>query len=73
MATVSVKVIPNSRTNLLKKTESGYRIKVQTPAEDGRANKAVIKLLAAHLGCKTHQISILSGEKSQVKRFEILD
>ena len=44
---ISVKVIPNaSKSEIIFVNNNEWKIKVQTPPEDGKANKEVIKLLA---------------------------
>lgn len=44
-----------------------YRVQVTAPAEGGRANKAVIALLAKHLGVAKSRISIVRGETGRDK------
>ena len=44
----------------------------QSP-EKGKANKAVIELMAKSLGLRKSQIELLSGETSHQKRFLIRD
>lgn len=73
---ITVKVIPNARReevileeNDLK--EGRIKVKVMAPPEDGRANVAVLKLLAKHFGVKKNAVSLISGEKSREKIVEI--
>mgnify|MGYP002637677477 FL=1 len=37
--------------------------------EKGKANKAIVEVLAKQLGLKKSQVSLLSGETSQRKKF----
>src|SRR4051812_33591933 len=70
-----VKVIPNSsRTQiagLLGKPPIALKIKVAQPPEDGRANRAVIELLAETLGIPQSQITLLSGQTRPQKTFQL--
>jgi uncharacterized protein len=45
------------------------KLAVQAPADDGRANKALIELLRELLGVKRSQLELIAGEKSRDKRF----
>jgi len=49
------------------------RVRVTEPAEGGRANAAVIDLLAEHFKVPRRAVSILQGEKSRQKLVEILE
>jgi uncharacterized protein (TIGR00251 family) len=70
----NLKVIPNaSRTEIIAKENGDLKIKVQAPPEDGRANKAVIQLLAKHFNVPKNRIKIIAGEKSQQKIIEVFD
>ena len=46
-------------------------VKVREPAEDGRANTAVIEALAEHFGVAKHAITIVHGQSSRRKLVEI--
>lgn len=45
MKIIEVKVIPNAKKQEIIKKENLYRIKVNAQAIEGKANKAVIKIL----------------------------
>jgi uncharacterized protein (TIGR00251 family) len=47
------------------------KLAVTAPADDGRANKALVELLRQLLGVKRSQIELLQGGKSRDKRFLI--
>jgi len=51
----------------------GERIKVKlaAPAQDGKANAALIEFLAAHYGVPRRSVHITSGLKSRQKRVVI--
>jgi uncharacterized protein (TIGR00251 family) len=47
------------------------RVKISQAPEDGKANKALIELLAEYLQVKKNSITIIVGEKSTHKIVEI--
>lgn len=67
---LSVRVIPNaSRSEVIGWVEGKkLKIKVQTPAEGGRANEAVIACLAKALNLPMRAITLKTGEKSREKQ-----
>ncbi len=71
MKTLAIRVIPNTKQNKI--VDEGERLKVYltAPAVDGRANKALIALLAEHFGVRKSSISIIRGEKSRDKVIQI--
>jgi len=67
-----VKVIPrSSRTEVLGKENDIYRMKLTDPPVEGRANKAVIELLAEKLGVPRREIEIVSGKTGRLKTIRI--
>jgi uncharacterized protein (TIGR00251 family) len=74
---ISVKVIPAARKNEV--IDEGvdllnlrhFKVKTTTPPEDGKANKAVIELLAEFFAVKKSAIEIISGGTSRTKIIEI--
>lgn len=79
MSKISVKVIPNSKKNEV--IDEGcdllglrhFKVKTTQAPEDGKANKAVIELLAEFFDVKKKQIQINYGEASRTKIIEIFD
>jgi len=49
------------------------RIRVKAPPVSGRANQAMLKLLARHLGVSRDKITIISGTTSRTKILRIKD
>ena len=47
-------------------------VRVSAPADDGKANKAVAKLLARHFAVATTDVGLVSGATARLKRFRIL-
>ena len=68
---IQVKVKPNSRTEELSQEGNDLVVKVKEPPREGKANQAVIKLLAQHFGVPQNQVKILSGFKSKNKVIEV--
>jgi uncharacterized protein (TIGR00251 family) len=72
---LAVKVVPNSsRTQIagtLGKPPTALKIKVTQPPEDGRANRAVMELLAETLGIASSQIKLVSGQTHPQKTLQI--
>lgn len=46
-------------------------VRVSAPADDGKANKAVAKLLAFHFGVPIRDVVLASGATARLKRFRI--
>lgn len=73
-----VKVSPNSKSDRIQivKNAQGaviYKIAVTAIAEEGKANKAVIKLLSKTYGIAKSRIVIKRGETSPDKEIHIID
>ena len=56
---IQVKVKPNSTTEELSREGDSFMVKVKEPPKEGRANQAVIKLLAHHFGVPQSQVCLL--------------
>jgi uncharacterized protein (TIGR00251 family) len=69
---IHVKVKPNSTTEEVSQAGDSFIVKVKEPPKEGKANQAVIKLLAEHFGVPQSQVRILSGFKSKNKVIEIV-
>jgi len=70
---IQVKVKPNSKTEELSREGDSFIIKVKEPPKEGKANQAVIKLLAEHFGVPQSHIRILSGFRSRNKVIEVVE
>lgn len=68
---VQVKVKPNSKTEELVQEGDSFIARVKEPPKEGKANQAVIKLLAQHFGISLSQVRITSGFNSRNKVIEI--
>jgi uncharacterized protein len=47
------------------------KVKVAAPPEHGKANDAIIEMLAQHLGLKSAQVELVSGTSSRSKKVRI--
>lgn len=70
---LKVRVIPNAK----KTGFSGYRegelvLRLNAPALEGKANKAATEFVSRCLGVSASAVSIVSGEKSRHKIFQIV-
>jgi uncharacterized protein len=70
---ISVRVKPGSRKGPLVETGAGgeLTVHVREPAVEGKANEAVVRLLAEHLGVAPSRLDLVSGATSRVKRFRV--
>jgi len=67
-ARLKVKVVPgSSRNGIVGWLGDALKINVTAPPEKGKANDAVVELLAAALGIATDDISVVSGHSSPAK------
>lgn len=65
---LTIKVIPNSKiTKIAEQHENYLKIKLQAPAHEGKANKALIDFLGKHLKVAKSKINIISGQKNREK------
>lgn len=71
---LAVRVTPGARTETLEIAEGRLLAKVRAKPEDGKANAAVIALLAAGLGIAASRLTLLRGATSREKllRIELL-
>lgn len=73
MATIHVKVVPgSSRNRVAGRYGEGIKVQVSAPPEGGKANTAVIEVLAAALGVRTNQIELLKGHAQPRKVFSVV-
>ena len=69
---IFVKVKPKFRENKIEKiTEGHFALWVKEAPEKGRANIAVLKLLAEYFNVPVSSIKFISGQTSKNKVFEI--
>jgi uncharacterized protein (TIGR00251 family) len=67
-----VHVQPGSgRSAMVGKHGNALKVRVAAPPVGGRANEALLALVAQTLGLKGEQVTLLSGESSRTKRVKI--
>ena len=67
-----IKVVPGARENAIVGREGDvWKIRVGVPAERGRANAALIELLAATLGVPKSAVNLVAGGGSRDKVIEV--
>lgn len=72
-ARIAVRVHPGARKDaLVDRLASGeWKLAVSAPPEGGKANEAVVELLAGLLGVKRRQVVVTRGTSSRVKSIEV--
>jgi len=68
---IQVKVKPSTKTEEVSQEGDSFIVKVKEPPKEGKANQAVIKLLAEHFSVPQGQVRILSGLRSRNKIIEV--
>lgn len=68
---LKVQVKPQRRQNLVEQTEDGLLVQLKAAPEDGKANAALVCVLADHFGVRKSQVRIVSGQTSRIKLVEI--
>lgn len=71
MKVINIRVIPNAKKNDVSEEEGKLKVRVKAPAVGGKANKALIELLAEFFKTKKKDIRIIRGEKSREKVIEV--
>jgi uncharacterized protein len=66
---LTLRVQPGARKAMIKGEQAGaLKVAVTAPPEDGRANAAVIELLAEVLDLKRKQLELVAGHTSRDKK-----
>jgi uncharacterized protein (TIGR00251 family) len=69
---IQVKVTPNSKVEEVSQKEDKFLVRVKEPPKEGKANRAVIRLLANYFKVPQHSIRVVSGLGNRNKVIEIL-
>lgn len=65
---------PFSKINQVEQIDATtYLVRTTAPAQKGRANQVILKLLAKHLNVSRSRLLLTAGAKSPVKEFLLLD
>lgn len=71
---IIVKAKPNSKEDKVEKTgEQNYSVSVKAPPVGGKANDAIIRLLADYFDVSPSMIEIISGYAARTKVLEVKD
>ena len=71
---IALKVIPNARAEVFEGVvlaadgRPRLQLRIKAPPVDGKANKAVLGLLAKRLGCARTALAIAAGVSARLKR-----
>ena len=72
MATLSIKVVPGaSRDRVVGRYGDAIKVQVSAPPEGGKANQAVVELIAAALGVRRSEVRIAKGHAQSRKIVQI--
>lgn len=71
-ATLRIQVKPNAREDALEQQPDGsWLARIKAPPVDGKANAALIALVAGHFGVRKAQVSIRSGASGRLKLVDV--
>jgi len=71
-AILSVHVVPGAARNEIIGVEGGtLKVRVAAPPVKGKANQALVKLLAKTLGLRKSQVEIVSGHRARRKMVKV--
>ncbi|MHB1390497.1 MAG: DUF167 domain-containing protein [Thermoleophilia bacterium] len=65
---LKVRVVPGARKSQLAGESAGrLRVRLMAPPVEGKANRELMRFLAAILGVRKNRVSLVSGERSREK------
>jgi len=69
---ISIRVAPKAKQNKVEKiSEKSYKIFTTAAPDKGKANEAIVNMLAKDLGIAKSRIEIVSGFKNKDKKIQI--
>lgn len=69
---IYVKATPRAgRDEVVKISDAEYKVKVTAPPEKGKANEAVVELLADYFRVPKRAVNIVAGKTARVKIIDI--
>ena len=69
---IKVRVIPRASKNSVEKYADGFKVRLTAPATEGKANKALVALLADFFNLKKSRVQIINGLKSRDKLVRLI-
>lgn len=71
---IHVKIIVDSKEDkIVQKNETSFTVHVKEPAEDNRANKRMIELVADRFGIVRSKVRIITGHHHPSKILDIIE
>lgn len=70
-ARIALRVTPRARRNAISVENGAIRVHVTAPPEDGKANEAVVRLLAKAMGVARSRLVLLRGASARDKLFRL--
>jgi len=72
-ARLRLHVVPGARrTGVIGRHGDGWKVRVTAPPERGKANDAVVRLVAGALGLPRAAVTIVSGHATREKTVEVM-
>jgi len=72
MPKLTIRVSPNaSKSEIVSRDRDGWKVRLAAPPVDGRANEALVRLLADEFDCAPSEIRVVRGHTGKVKVVEI--
>jgi uncharacterized protein YggU (UPF0235/DUF167 family) len=69
---LTITVKPNARDSVLAQDADGrWTARLRAPPTEGKANAALLALVAAHFDCAPSKVSLIGGAASRIKRVEV--
>ena len=68
---IRVRVITKAGKNSVERFDGGLKVRLTVPPIGGKANKALIEILAESLNLKKSQLRIVSGKRSKDKLIKL--
>ncbi|OOY16665.1 DUF167 domain-containing protein [Thioclava sp. DLFJ4-1] len=68
---IALRVTPKASRNEIRESEEGLRAYVTVVPENGKANAAVVKLLAKALGVAKSRLTLIRGQTAREKVFRL--
>lgn len=69
---IRIKVTPNAKNEEVVREGDIFLVRVKEPPKEGKANRAVVKLLANYFKVSQSQVTIIAGSSNRNKTVEIL-
>ena len=72
MPLLTVRVSPNaSKSEVVSRARDGWKVRLAAPPVDGKANEALIHLIADEFDCAPSEVRVVRGQTGKVKVVEI--